>query len=102
MAITNRYLTTNVAPIYTSVGNTAVTTAYFCNLDATAKTFTLFLIPSGSPGGANNCIYSGVQVASQDTYVIDMEKIMLGPGDVIAANCSANTSIVATLSYIGI
>lgn len=102
MAITNGYLTTNVAPIYTSVGNTAVTTAYFCNLDSSARTFTLFIVPSGSLGGANNCVYSGVQVASQDTYVIDMEKIILGNGDFIAANCSANTAIVATISYIGI
>ena len=95
MAITNSILTnSSAANVYVSVGNTAIT----------ARTFDVYACPSGNTAGFSNLtrIYSGVQIQTGDTYVVDNEKLILGNGDMIRANCSAATAIAMTVSYIGI
>ena len=59
-------------------------------------------MPSGGSASANTRIYNNVQLASADTYVLDVEKLILSNGDTIQANASANVSVAATISYIGI
>jgi hypothetical protein len=103
MAISNTLLTTSTANVYVSSGNTVVSTMYFCNTDTGARNFDLYLIPSGSASAnATVQIYKNVQVASSDTYVMDMEKLVLGNGDMLRANASANTAITCTVSFVGI
>jgi hypothetical protein len=76
---------------------------YFCNTDTGARNFDLYLIPSGTADASTTVqIYKNVQVASSDTYVMDMEKLVLGNGDMLRANASANTAIACTVSYVGI
>ena len=74
---------------------------YFCNYSASTVTFNVYAVSSGNVASSNNQIYSSVQLASNDTYVVDWEKLALGNGDTIRANCSANTSVSTTVSYIG-
>jgi hypothetical protein len=103
MAISNTSLTTSIANVYVSSGNTVVSTMYFCNTDTGARNFDLYLIPSGiDSANATVQIYKNVQVASSDTYVMDMEKLVLGNGDMLRANASANTAITCTVSFVGI
>lgn len=102
MAIITNVLSTEPAVLYSSLGNSVVSTAYFCNLDSSARTFNLFLLPNGETMTGNHTIYHTIQVASHDTFVIDMEKIVLGNGDAIVANASANSAITSTVSYVGI
>jgi hypothetical protein len=103
MAISNTSLTTSIANVYVSSGNTVVSTMYFCNTDTGARNFDLYLIPSGSDSANTTVqIYKNVQVAASDTYVMDMEKLVLGNGDMIRANASANTAITCTVSFVGI
>ena len=105
MAITNSILTDAAAAnVYVSVGNTAITAMYFCNTDTSARTFDVYACPSGNTAGFRNLtrIYSGVQIQTGDTYVVDNEKLILSNGDMIRANCSATTAIAMTVSYIGI
>jgi hypothetical protein len=45
-------------------------------------------------------IYREIQLAAADTYVVDMEKLVLSNGDYIRANAGATVS--ATVSYVGI
>jgi hypothetical protein len=52
--------------------------------------------------GAGQLLYQDVSVTQGDTYVIDTEKLILDSGDYLVANCSANTSVVTTISSIGI
>ena len=47
-------------------------------------------------------IYSNINITGTNTVVIDSEKLILGAGDAIYANASANLTIGATISYIGI
>jgi hypothetical protein len=103
MAITQNVLTTTAANVYVSTGNTVVSVMYFCNTDSTSKTFNLYVVPSGTASiNGNVQIYKDVQVASADTFVIDMEKLVLGNGDTLRANASVDNTITATVSYVGI
>ena len=104
MAITNFLLTTGAAAnIYVSTGNSAITAMYLCNTDSTARTFDVYVCPSGNTiTPLNTRIYSGIQLQAGDTYVIDSEKLILGNGDMLKANASGANSISMTVSFIGI
>lgn len=103
MAITQTVLTTTASNVYVSSGNTVVSVMYFCNTDATSKTFNLYVVPSGTTTiGGNVQIYKDVQVAGADTFVVDMEKLVLANGDYLQANVSVDNAITATVSYVGI
>lgn len=104
MAITNSLLTTGAAAnVYVSSGSSAITAIYLCNVDSTARTFDVYVCPSGNTvTPLNTRIYSGIQLQAGDTYVIDSEKLILGSGDMLKANASGSNSISMTVSYIGI
>ena len=104
MAITNSLLTTgDAANVYVSSGSSAITAIYLCNIDSTARTFDVYVCPSGTVlTTVNTRIYSSIQLQAGDTYVIDSEKLILGNGDMLKANASASNSISMTVSYIGI
>lgn len=101
MAITNTVLNTIGSAIYTSSGTSVVSVMYFCNTDTSTQSFNLYAVPSGGGAFANTQIYKNVTVAAGDTFVADMEKLVLGNGDALAANASANSAITATVSYVG-
>lgn len=103
MAISNTVLTTSISNVYVSSGNSVISVMYFYNNDASARDFSLFLVPSGTTTIDSTVqIYGNVQVTPYDTFVVDLEKLVLSNGDSIRANASANTSITATVNYVGI
>ena len=103
MAITNYILGTSPANIYSSSGNTVVSTMYFCNNHTAAINLNVFLLPNGATvGNLNYQIYKDVQLASGDTYVVDMEKLVFANGDKIQANSTTANVVTATVSYVGI
>ena len=108
MAITTNLLTTTASNIYVSSGNSVVSTMYFCNTYTAAVNFNVYLVPAANvalPVTTANQIYSNIQLASNDTYVADWEKISLAPGDMIRANVtptSQSSVVSAVISYLGI
>jgi hypothetical protein len=102
MAIKTSNVTTVATSIYSSTGSTATTVIHFCNYANNAATANVWVVPSGSSANSINMIYTNVTITSFNTMVIDTEKLILGNGDAIYANCSANLSVGATISYIGI
>ena len=103
MALIITKLTSTTANVLygTASVNKAVTCIYFCNTTASTVAINLFAVPSG--GTVNNCvIYNNLSIAAADTAIIDMEKIILGDGDSIQANCSVNNAVAMTVSYVGI
>jgi hypothetical protein len=104
MAITNSLLTTgSAANVYVSSGASAITAMYLCNIDSTARTFDIYVCPSGTIiTPASTRIYSTVNLQAGDTYVVDSEKLILSSGDMIKANTSGTSAISMTISYIGI
>lgn len=103
MAIQNEVLGTTLAPVYTSSGNSAVTAIYLCNTSGSTASFSMFAVPSGDVADpATNMIYSTVQIAPSDTYVIDTEKLILEDSDSLVALASSVGSIIATVSFLRI
>jgi hypothetical protein len=102
MSIANTTLTTVATPIYTSSGSSATTVLYFHNTDGSSQSFNLYVVPNGQSVDTVHRVYGTKPVASQDTYIIDMEKLLLDNGDQLYANASANSAIVTTISYTSI
>jgi hypothetical protein len=102
MALTNTPLGTSISTIYTSSGNSVISVIYFCNFDSSARTLNLYAVQAAGTAGGTNQIYKDVQIASGDTFVVDMEKLVLANSETIQANISSGTSVVATVSYVGI
>jgi len=108
MAIYNSVLvvdTQAAQTIFTATGalrGNAITTMYFCNRGATTTTFNLYAVPNGSIASSNNIVYYNLTVARGDTFVTDMEKLVLENGATLRANANVGNSIVATISSIGV
>ena len=101
MALINTNVTTSTANVYASSGNSVVSVAYFCNnTEGSSVTFNLWAVPAGDSADDVNQIYQNVQIAEGDTFVVDMEKLVLGDDDSLQANASGN--VAATISYVGI
>jgi hypothetical protein len=102
MAISNTVLSTSGNVIYTSSGNSVVSVMYFCNVDATAVDLNVYAVPDSGTVANSTQIYKNVQIASSDTFVVDMEKLVLADGDTIQATASTDNVVTATVSYVGI
>ena len=102
MAIKNADLSTGTAiAIYTSTGNTVISTMHIPNYTGTPITANLYVAPSGFIANNTNIIYGNVSISAFNTLVIDKEKFILANGDKIFANVSATTSASATVTYTG-
>lgn len=104
MAIQNTTLTTAAANILVGSGSlgTATTTVYLCNKTASSIVVNLYAVNSGFTANTNNIIYSNVTLTTNETYIMDVEKLFLGPGDMLQANASIANGVVATVSSIGL
>lgn len=103
MAIKNTAVTTTAQSIFTSVGNTAITTIHLCNYSASPVQANVYLAPSTSNvAGAASVIYGNVTISAYNTLIIYQEKFVLAGGDTVYANVSSNSTVTATVSSIGI
>lgn len=102
MSVQNTELFTNAAAIYTSTGNTVVSTMHIPNYTGTPITCNVWVVPSGGTPSFTNIIYGNVTITAYNTLVVDREKFILGNGDALHANVSANVSAASTITYTGI
>lgn len=102
MAIQNSVIGTTPSAFYTSIGDTAVTCVYLCNTSSATVTFSLYAVPLGGAAVASTKIYDSVVLTSKDTYVIDMEKLVLSDGDSLRAEADQSNAITITVSAVAI
>lgn len=102
MALARSNVTTSPTPIYVSVGSTAITNAYFCNVTGTSVTINIHLVSAGTEGDNTNLIYKSLVIPAYNTFVMDTEKIVLDNGDSIQVSASNSPAIVATVTYLSI
>lgn len=102
MALSQLTLTGSASAVYTSSGNTAVTTMYLCNYSGSDRTVSVYLVPSAGSASDSNIIYKDVPIAAGDTYIIDTERLVLANGDSVQALASSTTSVTMTVSYVGV
>ena len=92
MTIATSNVTTATGNAYTSSGNTAITSLTLCNWGAANVTANLFVVPNSNSATTSNQMLYALPLASGDTYQIynAAEKLLLGPGDMIQVNATAN------------
>ena len=99
MSVTNANVAASAGNIYTSSGNTVISTMHFCNVDSTDRTLDLYVVPTGQSITSSRQIYKTLTVPAADTYTITTERFVLGNGDAIAAAASSADKIIATITY---
>jgi len=102
MSIQNTALSGTAIAIYTSTGNTVISTMHIPNYTAAPITANVWLVPSGGTPSFTNIIYGNVTITAYNTLVVDREKFVLDNGDAIYANVSASSSASASVTYVGI
>jgi hypothetical protein len=100
MTIAVANVTTLGNVVYASTGNTAITYLALCNYSASNVTANIYVIPNGQTPANSNMLVSSLNIQANDTYFLytAAEKLILGNGDSVQANVSANT-VTSTVSY---
>lgn len=104
MSIQTANVTTAVANVYVSTGNTAVTFLSLCNYSVSNVTANVYVVPSGNTAGNLNAVVANLQITTEDTYqyYVGNEKLILSNGDSIQVNAGADNSIAAVVSFTSI
>jgi hypothetical protein len=68
------------------------------NTDTSARTFTLYLVPSGGSVGATNTIHSAVTIAANTDYIYDGLEDILEAGDTIRGLASVTSVVCVSIS----
>jgi len=103
MAITQAgAIGTSATTVYTSSGQTALTCLFFMNDNATARTLDVHVVQSGGSASATNKIVKAISIDGGDTYVINLEKLVLDNGDTIQCVASNASSVYGTVSSVTI
>ena len=93
---------TSATTVYTSSGTTAITCMFFMNDNAAARTLDIHVVQSGGSATVTNKIIKTITIDPADTYVINLEKLVLSDGDTVQCLASAGSSIYATVSSVTI
>lgn len=108
MTIQVANVTTSGTSVYTSSGNSAITFMSICNYSNSAVVANVHIVPSGNVASNNNITLASLNLAAGnagtgggDTYQFyaGAEKLLLGPGDFISVDASANNAITVVTSY---
>lgn len=93
---------TSATTVYTSSGTTAITCMFFMNDNASARTLSLHVVQSGGSVSSTNQIVKSINIDPADSYVINLEKLVLSNGDTVQCLASVGSSIFPTVSSVTI
>lgn len=101
MTIAVGNVTTVVANVYASTGNTAITWLSLCNYSAGNVVANVYVVPSGSSAGNLNAVITNLLITTGDTYQLyaASEKLLLNNGDSVRVNANVDNAINAVTSY---
>lgn len=109
MTIQVANVTTSGTTVYTSSGNTAITFLSLCNYSAGNVAANVYVVPNGSSAGSDNIVLVGLELtasgnATGDTYQFyaGSEKLLLGNGDAVVIQSTANNAITTVTSFTSI
>ena len=102
MAISQQAVGNSATTVYTSTNTTAITCMFFMNDNASARTLDVHVVKNGESLGTANKIVKTITIDPADTYVINIEKLVLENGDTIQCVASAASSVYATVSSVSI
>ena len=64
--------------VYTSSGDSAITSMFFCNTDSTDIDITVYIVPNAQTLGDEHTIMKELTVNATDTFAFGSERILLG------------------------
>jgi len=101
MSISTSNVTTSVANVYVSSGNTAITFLSLCNYSAGNVTANVYVVPSGNAASNLNAVLRSIELTTLDTYQLYAggEKLLLGNSDSVQVDASANSAVSVVTSY---
>jgi hypothetical protein len=101
MTIAVGNVTTTIANVYASTGNTAITWLSLCNYSAGNVVANVFVVPNGDTAGNLNAVINNILITTGDTYQLyaASEKLLLGNGDSVQVDANVNNAITAVTSY---
>lgn len=91
---------TGATTVYTSSGQTVITSMFFMNDNVAARTITIHIVKSGDTASTSNTIIKDLTIDPADTYVINMEKIVFDNGDMVQCTASVAGSVYPTVSTV--
>lgn len=94
---------TDPTNVYTSVGESGITTLIICNHHAsTDAVVDVWVVPSGGTAGPANQILKSMTIVAADTFVMDMEKLMLDNSDTIVIQSDQANVINSVISSMAV
>ena len=104
MSISTANVTTSVANVYVSTGNTAVTFLSLTNYGASNVSANVYVVPGGVTGSVLNLVAANLEITTLDTYQFyaGNEKLIMANDDSVRVLASANNAIAVTVSYTSI
>jgi len=93
---------TSATTVYTSSGTTAITCMFFMNDNASARTLSVHVVQSGGTASSTNQLVKNISIDPADSYVINLEKLVLSNGDTVQCLASVGSSIFPTVSSVTI
>lgn len=94
---------TNQTDVYVSAGESGITTLIICNHHAsTDAVVDVWVVPSGGTAGSANQILKSMTIVAADTFVMDMEKLMLDGGDKIVIQSDQANVINSVISSMAV
>ena len=93
---------TGATTVYTSSGTTAITCMFFMNDNASARTLSVHVVQSGDTASSTNQLVKNISIDPADSYVINLEKLVLSNGDTVQCLASVGSSIFPTVSSVTI
>lgn len=100
MAITQQLVGASATTIFTATQESATTSIFLMNNNASARTVQIYIVPSGGSASATTQIIKDLSIDGADTYIINTEKLILSTGDTVQVTASATNSIYATTSFV--
>lgn len=94
---------TSETDVYTSVGESGITTLMICNHHASTDAIVnVYVVPSADTAGTANQILKNLTIVASDTFVMDMEKLILSDGDTIIVQSNSANVVNTVISSMAI
>jgi hypothetical protein len=94
---------TNNTQAFLSDGENGVTTLMICNHHAsTPAVVNVWVVPQGQVAGNANQILKNLTIVASDTFVMDMEKLVLSDGDTIMAQADVSDVVNTVISSMAV
>lgn len=94
---------TNHTDVFVSSGENGITTLMICNHStSTDAVVDAWVVPEGDNRGNANQILKSLTIVASDTFVMDMEKLVLSNGDRIVIKSNVADTVNSVISSMAV